>query len=107
MDLNSCCCIYYHRNPTNSHYFNRIPTFLSNPPPTKPLFWRQNHPIRVRALKDDGFVLEVMPLLIDFPPVLPADFCWTGRGSCRTRIIQYTGGLRGARFITRIQVGPT
>ncbi|XP_011026724.1 PREDICTED: ATP-dependent 6-phosphofructokinase 6-like isoform X2 [Populus euphratica] len=41
---------------------------------------------------DDGFVLEVVPHLIDFPSNLPADFCWTRRCSCK----QYTGGLGGA-----------
>ncbi|KAJ6712777.1 hypothetical protein OIU79_008889 [Salix purpurea] len=47
-----------------------------------------------------------MPLLIDFPPVLPADFCWTGRGSCRTRIIQYTGGLRALMSILSLKKVP-
>ncbi|KAJ6341533.1 hypothetical protein OIU78_009652 [Salix suchowensis] len=53
MDLNSCCCIYYHRNPTNSHYFNRIPTFLSNPP-------RQNHSFGAKITQSESELLTMM-----------------------------------------------
>ncbi|XP_011026723.1 PREDICTED: ATP-dependent 6-phosphofructokinase 6-like isoform X1 [Populus euphratica] len=62
---------------------------------------------------DDGFVLEVVPHLIDFPSNLPADFCWTRRCSCKQIVVHkdsprgvhfrragprdnYTGGLGGA-----------
>jgi len=60
----------------NSHKFSLFqfnPDFSlkSKKPPTKSLFWRQNRPFRVRALNDDGFVLEDVPHLTDFLPHLP------------------------------------
>eukprot|EP00258_Populus_trichocarpa_P037650 XP_024453669.1 ATP-dependent 6-phosphofructokinase 4, chloroplastic isoform X2 [Populus trichocarpa] len=61
----------------NSHKFSLFqfnPDFSlkSKKPPTKSLFWRQNRPFRVRALNDDGFVLEDVPHLTDFLPHLPS-----------------------------------
>jgi hypothetical protein len=60
----------------NSHkfslfQFNRDFSLKSKKPPTKSLFWRQNRPFRVRALNDDGFILEDVPHLTDFLPHLP------------------------------------
>ncbi|KAJ6414922.1 hypothetical protein OIU84_003857 [Salix udensis] len=61
----------------NAHKFSLFqcnPNFSlkSKPLPAKSLFWRQNHQVRVRALNDDGFVLEDVPHLTDFLPHLPS-----------------------------------
>ncbi|CAK7335887.1 unnamed protein product [Dovyalis caffra] len=73
----SSCSSSFHLLSLNSRkfslfQFNPNLSIKSTNSTTNSLFWRQNHPIRVRALNDDGFVREDVPHLTDFLPHLPS-----------------------------------